>query len=82
MMLQQMHSMILREGGGSLNSMRWSVIAKRLYKLRGEDPDTKRGRREVTQLRFDDSIPDIAKLPDEQFLELFTSIHRRACMCM
>lgn len=72
----RIRALIIREGGGSLNSMRWQPLAKKIYTLQGGYPETKQGKVDIKNITID----DVAKLnqPPEYWVDLFETVVRLA----
>ena len=68
----RIRTLISREGGGSLNSMRWASIAKKLYILQGGNAETKQGRKDIKAMTLD--VLDTILLTQEQWMELFERV--------
>lgn len=62
-------------GLGSLNSMRWEPVARRIYQHCGMDPNSKAFRAKLNTMRIDRET--IAALSDEDLLSMFELVNRR-----
>ena len=73
-------------GGGtpgdmpSFNNMRWRVVAETMYTLAGGDANTKAFKKALPNLHMNES--DLEKLSDEQLVNVFELVVRRANVCM
>lgn len=77
MMEQNMYEVIVRNGGGSLYSMRWEpVLTKMVDALRISKKDAKELRVENV-LEYTWTLTD-----DEEFLAFYDLVMRRAWVCM
>lgn len=72
----RIRTLICREGGGSLNYMRWQSLARKVYELQLGDPDTKQGKKDLKLMTVDDVVN--LELSDERWLDLFEHVVRQA----
>ena len=72
----RIRTLICREGGGSLNFMRWQSLAQKVYALQGGDPDTKQGRKDMKLLTVDDVIN--LEITDDQWIDMFEHVVRQS----
>lgn len=68
----RIRTLICRNGGGSLNSMRWSRLARIVCQMQGNDPDSKLSKKNLKTMTVDDVVN--LELTDERWLELFEHV--------
>lgn len=73
---ERIRILICQEGGGSLNSMRWTPLANVIYERNGGDSRSKNGKNFVKTATVDD-ITNM-DLTEGQWLEIFEHVVRRA----
>lgn len=72
----RIRTLICREGGGPLNSMRWQSLAQKVYALQGGDPDTKQGKKDLKTMTVDDVVN--LEISDEQWMDVFEHVVRQS----